>query len=32
MVDPGDSEAMQGVVEELTPFAESPGAAEAGGD
>jgi electron transfer flavoprotein beta subunit len=32
MVDPGDAEGMQAVVEELTPFAESPGAAEAGGD
>ncbi|AUV82326.1 electron transfer flavoprotein subunit beta [Salinigranum rubrum] len=32
MVDPGDSEAMQQVVEELTPFASSAGAAEAGGD
>ena len=32
MVDPADTDAMQQVVEELTPFAESPGAAEAGGD
>ena len=32
MVDPADAAAMQQVVEELTPFAESPGAAEAGGD
>jgi electron transfer flavoprotein beta subunit len=32
MVDPADSDAMQQVVEELTPFATGPGAAEAGGD
>jgi electron transfer flavoprotein beta subunit len=32
MVDPGDDEAMQQVVEELTPFATGAGAAEAGGD
>jgi electron transfer flavoprotein beta subunit len=32
MVDPADTEGMQQVVEELTPFAASPGAAEAGGD
>jgi electron transfer flavoprotein beta subunit len=32
MVDPQDREAMQAVVDELTPFTASPGAAEAGGD
>jgi electron transfer flavoprotein beta subunit len=32
MVDPADTEGMQQVVEELTPFAASPGGAEAGGD
>jgi len=32
MVDPADSDAMQQVVEELTPFATGPGTAEAGGD
>jgi electron transfer flavoprotein beta subunit len=32
MVDPQDSEAMQEVVDELTPFSTAAGAAEAGGD
>jgi electron transfer flavoprotein beta subunit len=32
MVDPADTEGMREVVEELTPFAESASAAEAGGD
>jgi electron transfer flavoprotein beta subunit len=32
MVDPKDSEAMREVVDELTPFSASAGAAEAGGD
>jgi hypothetical protein len=32
MVDPADGEAMRAVVDELTPFASGPNAAEAGGD